>query len=88
MNAHSRAKTNPRSRELIVERVAEGWSRREAAQALGLSVRTVAKWLRRYRQEGVGLVDRTSRPWNSPARTGESAGVPVASRAPGRARDL
>ena len=73
MNAHSRAKTNPRSRELIVERVAEGWSRREAAQALGLSVRTVAKWLRRYRQEGLaGLVDRTSRPWNSPTRTPEN----------------
>ena len=63
MNAHSRAKTNARSRELLVDRVrAEGWSRREAAQALGLSVRTVAKWLRRYREEGLqGLRDRTRR---------------------------
>jgi transposase InsO family protein len=73
MNAHSRAKTNPRSRELIVDRVqAEGWSRREAAEALGLSVRTVAKWLRRYREEGLaGLRDRTSRPRSSPTRTSE-----------------
>ncbi|MBK9064811.1 MAG: IS481 family transposase [Acidobacteria bacterium] len=73
MNAHSRAKTNPRSRELIVQRVqAEGWSRREAAEALGLSVRSVAKWLRRYREEGLaGLPDRTSRPRSSPMRTSE-----------------
>jgi len=74
MNAHSRAKTNPRSRELIVQRVqAEGWSRREAAEALGLSLRTVAKWLRRHREEGLlGLRDRTSRPRSSPRRTSES----------------
>jgi len=73
MNAHSRAKTNPRSRELIVQRVqAEGWSRRKAAEALGLSVRTVSKWLRRYREEGLaGLPDRTSRPHSSPTRTSE-----------------
>ena len=74
MNCHSRAKTNPRSRELIVHRVqAEGWSRREAAEALGLCVRTVAKWLRRHREEGLpGLVDRTSRPRSSPRRTAEN----------------
>jgi len=73
MNLHSRAKTSPRSRELIVQRVqAEGWSRRAAAQALGLSVRTVAKWLRRYREGGLaGLRDRTSRPRSSPTRTPE-----------------
>lgn len=73
MNVHSRAKTNPRSRELLVDRVqAEGWSRREAAQAFGLSVRTVAKWLGRYREEGLqGLRDRTSRPLSSPTRTSE-----------------
>ncbi len=73
MNCHSRAKSNPRSRELTVQRVqAEGWSRRKAAQALGLSVRSVAKWLRRYRKEGVpGLLDRTSRPRSSPTATTE-----------------
>ena len=73
MNCHSRAKSNPRSRELIVQRVqAEGWSRRKAAEALGLSVRSVAKWLRRFREEGQpGLQDRTSRPRSSPTATSE-----------------
>lgn len=73
MNVHSRAKTNPRSRELLIRRVqAEGWSRREAAEAFGLSVRTAAKWLRRFRLEGtVGLQDRSSRPHSSPQQTPE-----------------
>lgn len=74
MNAHSRAKTTPRSRELLVGRVqAEGWSRREAATAFGLSLRTAAKWIRRFRQEGLsGLQDRSSRPHSSPRRTAET----------------
>jgi transposase InsO family protein len=73
MNAHSRAKTTPRSRELLVGRVqAEGWSRREAATAFGLSLLTTAKWLRRFREEGLaGLQNRTSRPRSSPRRTAE-----------------
>jgi transposase InsO family protein len=74
MNAHSRAKTTPRSRELLVGRVqTEGWSRREAATAFGLSVRTAAKWLRRFRKEGMaGLQERSSRPHSSPRRTSET----------------
>ncbi len=70
MNIHRRAKTTPESRALLIERVeAEGWSRRQAAEALGLSVRTVAKWLQRYRLEGeAGLLDRSSRPCRSPHR--------------------
>jgi transposase InsO family protein len=73
MNVHSRAKTNPRSRELLIRRVqAEGWSRRKAAEAFGLSIRTAAKWLRRFRLEGtVGLQDRPSRPHRSPQQTPE-----------------
>ena len=73
MNVHSRAKTTPGSRELLIRRVqAEGWSRREAAEAFGLSVRTAAKWLRRFRLEGtVGLRDRSSRPHRSPQQTPE-----------------
>ena len=73
MNAHSRSKTNPRSRELLIDRVqAGGWSRREAAEAFGLSVRTAAKWLRRFRLEGTeGLRDRSSRPHSSPRQTPE-----------------
>ena len=74
MNMHSRAKTTPRSRALLVTRVeAEGWSRQQAAQAFGLSVRRVATWLRRYREEEwAGLQDRSSRPRHSPFRTSES----------------
>ncbi len=74
MNLHSRAKTTPESRELLIRRVqAEGWSRRAAAEAFGLSLRTAAKWLRRFRQEGVaGLRDRSSRPRSSPARTSDT----------------
>lgn len=73
MNVHSRAKTTPESRELWIRRVqAEGWSRRKAAEAFGLSVRTAAKWLRRFRQEGaLGLRDRLSRPHSSPQETPE-----------------
>lgn len=74
MNVHSRAKTTPQSRELLVRRVeAEGWSRRKVAQAFGLSVRTVAKWLSRHREEGVaGLRERSCRPLHSPLTDGES----------------
>lgn len=74
MNAHSRAKTTPRSRELLIQRVeAEGWSRREAATAFGLSRRTVQKWVRRWRQEGLsGLETRSSRPSGCPSATPES----------------
>jgi transposase len=54
MNVHSRAKTTPRSRELLVRRVeAEGWSRQQAAEAFGLSVRRVAAWLRRLSRGAV-----------------------------------
>src|SRR5690606_27619792 len=59
---HSRAKTTPASRALLVRRVlAEGWSRRQAAEALGVSLRTVHKWIVRFQQEGeAGLLDRSS----------------------------
>ena len=68
MNVHRRAKTTVESRALLVHRVlAEGRSRRQAAEAFGLSVRTVQKWIRRYREEGEqGLRDRSSRPHRCP----------------------
>ena len=71
MDIHRRAKTTPESRALLVQRVlAEGRSRRQAAEAFGLSVRTVQKWLRRYREEGEeGLRDRSSRPHLVPGQT-------------------
>jgi transposase InsO family protein len=66
MKLHANAKTSPRMRQLIVERVTgHGWTQRRAADATGVSVRTVAKWLARARQ-GAALGDGASRPHRSP----------------------
>jgi len=67
MNIHHNARTCPRSRALLVQRIQEGLTPREAAASLGVSVRTGYKWLRRFREEGeAGLLDRSSRPRTSP----------------------
>jgi len=73
MNAHSRARTCPASRALLVQRVRdEHWPPVRAALAAGISVRTVYKWLARHRAEGAtGLKDRSSRPHRSPTRLPE-----------------
>ena len=70
MNLHSRARTCPESRALLVRRVElERWTVTATAEAAGVSRKTVGKWLRRHRLEGVpGLRDRTSRPHRSPLR--------------------
>jgi len=70
MNVHSLARTTPRSRALLVQRVMlEGRGVARTAQDLGVSPRTVLKWLARYRIAGVaGLRDRSSRPHRSPRR--------------------
>ena len=64
MNLHSRARTCPASRALLVERVTcAAWSADQAAAAAGITPRTAFKWLRRHREEGAaGLLDRSSRP--------------------------
>jgi transposase InsO family protein len=50
----------------------EGWTLARAAEAAGVSVRTVSKWLRCYRVEGEeGLFDRSSAPGSIPHRTPE-----------------
>jgi transposase InsO family protein len=66
---------------LAVDRVErEGWTLVAAAEAAGVSVRTVSKWLRRYRDEGEqGLLDRCSAPGSVPLRTGESRVAVIAS---------
>jgi transposase InsO family protein len=71
MKLHRNAKTCPHSRRLAVERVEEqGWTLTAAAEAAGVSVRTISKWLRRYRSEGeLGLADRSSAPGSLPNRT-------------------
>ena len=73
MKLHANARTCPHSRRLAVERVRqEGWTLAAAAEAAGVSVRTVSKWLRRFRLEGEqGLLDRCSAPASVPLRTDE-----------------
>jgi transposase InsO family protein len=68
---HRNARTCPRSRKLLVDRVVlDGWSIRDAAAAAGVSQRTACKWLRRFREEGEGgLADRSSVPTRMPTRT-------------------
>jgi transposase InsO family protein len=70
MNIHSLARTTPRSRALLVQRVvAQKRSVAATADAFGVSPRTVYKWLARHRVDGrEGLRDRSSRPHRSPRR--------------------
>lgn len=71
MKLHGNARTCPKSRQLLVERI-EGreCSLAEAAQAAGISERTAYRWLRRWREEGArGLADRSSAPKRIPHRT-------------------
>ncbi len=71
MKLHANARTCPHSRRLAVERVqAQGWTLTAAAEAAGVSVRTISKWLCRYREEGEqGLLDRCSAPLLVPRHT-------------------
>ena len=71
MRLHRNAKTTPKGRALLVERVSvQGWTMAQAASASGISVRTGYKWLARYRAEGLaGLSDRASVPMRCPHRT-------------------
>jgi transposase InsO family protein len=73
MKLHANARTCPHSRRLAVDRIGrEGWTLMAAAEAAGVSVRTVSKWRRRYRAEGEqGLLDRCSAPLLVPRRTCE-----------------
>jgi len=71
MRLHRNARTTPKARAVIVQRVeGEGWSVAETAEAFGVSTRTVYKWRARYRGHGLaGLDDRRSTPQRSPRRT-------------------
>jgi transposase InsO family protein len=68
MKLHGNARTCPKSRRLLVDRVlSERWSVTAAAEAAGVTDRTVYRWLRRWREEGqAGLLDRGCRPHRSP----------------------
>jgi transposase InsO family protein len=71
MKLHANARTCPKSRRLLVDRVVErGWSVTEAAMAAGVTERTVYRWLGRWREEGEGgLADRSSAPKRIPHKT-------------------
>ncbi len=73
MRLHGNARTCLHSRSLMVGRVLEqGWTLAQAAEAAGVSVRTVSKWVGRFRAEGAdGLLDRSSAPAAVPHRTPE-----------------
>jgi transposase InsO family protein len=66
---HPNAKLTPHTRKLMVDRVVRlGWAPVDAAQAAGVSVRTLWRWVRRAR-EAEGFGDRSSRPIRVPRRT-------------------
>ncbi|HZO77762.1 MAG TPA: IS481 family transposase [Solirubrobacteraceae bacterium] len=71
MKLHGNARSCPKSRKLLVERIVrEKWSLNDAAEAAGVSDRTARKWLTRFREEGAaGLRDRSSAPKRIPHRT-------------------
>ena len=64
MTLHRKARTCPESRRLIAKRVLEeGWTKKAAAEAAGVSEPTVGKWVRRFQEQGdAGLLDRSSAP--------------------------
>ena len=80
MKLHGNARTCLHGRRLIVRRVLEqGWTLSQAAEAAGVSVRTVSKWVARYRGEGAeGLFDRSSAPGRVAKRTAEERVVVIA----------
>jgi transposase InsO family protein len=66
---HGNARLLPRQRTLMCQRVRhEGWTVEEAADAFGVSTRTVFRWLRRY-DAGEAMTDRSSAPGRVPGRT-------------------
>ena len=71
MRVHRNAKTTPKGRALIVQRVeVDGWSVAQTAAAFGVSARTVYKWRARHAAAGLaGLDDRASAPQRIHHRT-------------------
>jgi transposase InsO family protein len=66
---HGNARLLPRQRTLMCHRVRnEGWTVGEAADAFGVSTRTVLRWLCRY-DAGEPMTDRSSAPGKVPGRT-------------------
>lgn len=78
MDIHENARTTPRSRMLMIERLEAGWTVASVAFAQGVDGRTVRKWRDRFYAEGAaGLEDRSSRPNSSPSRLDRAAEVGI-----------
>jgi transposase InsO family protein len=79
---HPNAKLTPQARQLLVQRVLDlGWSMQDAAQAVGVSVRTGWRWLRRFRDGGrAALHDRRSTPHRRPRQTSRARVAQIARR--------
>jgi transposase InsO family protein len=71
MDIHKNARLGLPSRvELVKLVLVEGWTRKAAAAAFRVSIKTVGKWVVRSQIAGAdGLMDRSSRPHRSPRRT-------------------
>jgi transposase InsO family protein len=71
MEVHARAPLSPIGRQRVVDRVVcQRWSVAAAAEAAGVTERTVYRWLARWRAQGpAGLLDRRSVPGRIPHKT-------------------
>ena len=75
MDAHENARTTPRSRMLIVQRLGDGWSVARVAASLGIAPRTVRRWRDRFAAEDADAFrDRSSRPLRNPSARGAPSG--------------
>lgn len=78
MDVHKNARTVRASRELLVDRIRNGWKVKTAAEAAGISERRAYKWLERAKeQDHRTLLDRSSRPihFREPLSADEAAEI-------------
>jgi transposase InsO family protein len=66
---HGNARSCPASRRLMCERIGDGWTVEDAADAAGLSERSAYRWLARWRAGDRELADRSSAPRRVANRT-------------------
>src|SRR3954449_2225854 len=77
MEVHARAPLSPIGRQRVVDRVmCDGWSVTAAAEAAGVTERTVYRWLARWRADGPG--------GGGGRRRHRAHGLPVAGAVAGR----
>ncbi len=69
MKLHGNARSCPASRRLMCQRIESGWSIGAAAEAAGVSERTVYRWVARWRAGDHELFDHSSAPRRVPNRT-------------------